>query len=240
MDPMRLGRSARAIRIRSGLTQSELASHAGVGRRAVSSLELGRARSLRLRVVEAILEALGARFDARVLWRGPALDRLLDEAHAAVSSVVKRRLERWGWVVRVEVSFSRYGERGRIDLLAFHPATGFLLVVEVKTELVDVQDLLGTLDAKARLGRHVAERFGWAVRAVVPAVVFSESKTTRARLARVDALFDRFSLRGRPAITWLRRPSARPSGLLWFVTVPGVRGRSERPRVRRSGRTDKG
>ena len=63
--------------------------------------------------VESILSALGARLDVRVLWNGPELDRLMDAGHAALGAQIKHRLERWGWIVRVEVSYSRYGERAR-------------------------------------------------------------------------------------------------------------------------------
>ncbi|MEO6295116.1 MAG: hypothetical protein ABIP01_00565 [Candidatus Limnocylindria bacterium] len=220
MNVERLGRIARTLRVRQRLTQVALSLRAGVSLRAVTTLERGGARRLPLGMIEAILGALGARADVRVLWNGPELDRLLDGAHAALCAVIKRRLDRWSWIVRVEVSYSRYGERGRIDLLAFHPATGILLVVELKTDFVDVQALLGTLDAKARLATHVAAQFGWHVRAVVPAIVFIEDRAIRERLRRVDTLFDRFSLRGRKAITWLRRPQQQPSGLLWFSALP--------------------
>jgi len=231
----RLGRLARMLRVRQRLTQVALATRAGVRRRAVSLLERGRAGALRLREVEAIVLALGARVDLRLLWNGPELDRLLDEAHAALGVAVKRRLERWGWLVRVEVSYSHFGERGRIDLLAFHPATRVLLVIELKSELVDVQALLGSLDVKVRLAARVAERFGWSPRVVVPAIVFLEHSATRKRLARVNALFDQFALRGREAISWMRRPTeATPRGILWFANAH-LRPGAEAPRVRVRG-----
>lgn len=223
MNAERLGRLARMLRIRARLTQAELGLRAGVGRRAVSMLERARARELRLGVIEAIGGALGARLDMRWLWNGPELDRLLDAGHASLAAAVKRRLERWGWQVRVEVSYSRYGERGRIDLLAFHEPTGFLIVVELKTELVDIQALLGSLDAKARLAVDIARGIGWRVTAVVPAIVFTENRTTRNRLAALGTLFDRFTLRGRQAISWLRvgrgSGSPAPAGLLWLMRL---------------------
>jgi transcriptional regulator with XRE-family HTH domain len=233
----RLGRLTRVLRIRVSLTQAMLANRAGVGRQAVSLLERGQARRLRLGVLEAILGALDARLDLRALWNGPELDRLLDAGHAGLGASVKRRLERWGWLVRAEVSYSRYGERGRIDLLALHARSGVLLVVELKTELVDVQALLGSLDAKARLARTVAADLGWDARSVVPAIVFVEHRTTRDRLARLDVLFDRYALRGRAALSWVRRPGPGPvpSGLLWFTATasarqPGMRARYRPPR----------
>jgi transcriptional regulator with XRE-family HTH domain len=228
----RLGWLARTLRVRQRLTQAMLGARAGVSRQAVSLLERGRARELRLATVESILGALGARADLRVLWNGPELDRLLDEGHAALGASVKHRLERWGWAVRVEVSFSRYGERGRIDLLGWQPVTRTLLVIEIKTELVDVQALLGSLDTKARLARHAAGRFGWEVASVVPAIVFAEDRTTRNRLARLSGLFDAFDLRGRAATSWLRRPAGVPSGIIWLTDAGQRRSRSAAPRVR--------
>lgn len=232
MNAKRLGRLVRMLRVRQRLTQVALASRAGVSRRAVSVLERGYARTLSVSTLEAIVHALDGRLDVRVMWNGPELDRLLDESHASVAASVKRRLDACGWLVRVEVSFSRYGERGRVDLLAFHAALRTLLVIEVKTELVDVQELLGTLDQKARLGPFVAERFGWRVAHVVPTIVFLEHSATRKRLARVDPLFERFALRGRSATAWLHRPSgAPPTGLLWF-TAGGAKFDAPQQRVR--------
>lgn len=235
MNVERLGRLARMLRVRQRLTQVALAARAGVGRRAVSLLENGRAHALRLREVEAIVATLGGRLDMRLLWNGPELDRLLDEAHAALGASVKRRLERWGWLVRVEVSYSHFGERGRIDLLAFHSATGVLLVIELKSELVDVQGLLGSLDVKVRLASGIVERFGWSPRVVLPAIVFLEHSATRKRLSRFDSLFDQFDLRGREAISWLRGPTATvPRGILWFANGRQRAG-SQGPRVRVRG-----
>ena len=37
-----------------------------------------------------------------------------------------------GWEVVPEATFNEFGERGSIDILAFHPKHGALLVVEVK------------------------------------------------------------------------------------------------------------
>jgi hypothetical protein len=185
-------------------------------------LERGLGSALRLGDLEAVALALDGRLDLRLLWHGPELDRLLDAGHAALAASVKRRLERWGWLVRAEVSYSRYGERGRIDLLAFYPTTRIVLVLELKTELTDVQALLGSLDVKARLAPHVARSLGWDGAAIVPGIVFVEDRTTRRRLERLDTLFDRYTARGRSAITWLRRPATTTTaGLLWFVSTSG-------------------
>jgi transcriptional regulator with XRE-family HTH domain len=217
----RLGRLGRMLRLRQRMTQSMLARRAGVTRQAVSLLERGHADELRLRQLVAISDTLGARLDLRLLWNGPELDRLLDARHAAIASTLRRRLERWGWLTRVEVSFNHFGERGRIDLLAYHPGRRVLVVVEIKTILVDVQGLLGSLDVKARVAGTVVERFGWPVAAVVPAIVFAEDRTTRHRLTVLAPLFSLFAVRGRAAMTWMRRPDGVPTGLLWLMAPKG-------------------
>jgi hypothetical protein len=158
------------------------------------------------------------RVELRAAWRGPDLDRLLDEDHAALEAGWTRRLARWGWETWPEVSYSRYGERGRIDLVSWHAAAGALHIIECKTVLGDAQATLGTLDAKTRLARFVAHQLDLpAPAAVVPVLIFLESMTTRRHLAKLEPLLRRFGLRGQSAITWLRRPADPcPTGLLIF------------------------
>jgi transcriptional regulator with XRE-family HTH domain len=232
---MVIGRQARAIRLRRGLRQADVAGQAQVSRSAVSLLERGQLGRLSVASVERMLAALGARFDPRISWSGTDLDRLLDAGHAALAAAIKDRLTGWGWIVRAEMSFNHYGERGRIDLLAWHPATAIVLVMELKTDLVDVQHLLGSMDVKARIaGRLWPDR---RVAAVVPAIVFLEDRTTRRRVERLLTLFSRYAVRGRSAITWLRRPAMpAPDGLLWFASLPNarvVRISGQRVRIRR-------
>ncbi len=223
MSWSRLGGQVRVIRLRSALRQADVARRAGLSRSTVSLLERGRAERLSVGAVEAVVGALGARLDARLIWRGPELDRLTDAGHAALSASVKRRLERWGWLVRVEVSYNHFGERGRIDLLAWHPITRSALVIEIKTSLADVQALLGSMDAKTRIGPRLLA--GDRARSVVPAIVFLEDRTTRRHLSALDDLFSQYALRGRDAIGWARRPTGVtvPSGILWFQSVSNVR-----------------
>jgi transcriptional regulator with XRE-family HTH domain len=223
MNWIHLGRQVRAIRLRLGLTQGAVATAAHVSRGAVSLIERGAAARLTLSTIEAVLAVIGARLDLRLLWNGTELDRMADSLHATLAAAIKRRLERWHWIVLVEVSYNHYGDRGRIDLLAWHPATGMLLVIELKTDLVNVQALLGSLDVKTRLARGIAASRGWAVTGVVPAIIFTEDRTTRRRLGAVDALFDRFAMRGREAVSWLRTPVGVPSGLLWITDLTNAR-----------------
>ncbi len=228
----RLGAIARAVRRRQGLRQSDLAAAAGVDRSTISHLESGGADRLTIGTIRRCLEPLGMRVELRATWHGPELDRLLDEDHAALEAGWTRRLARWGWATWPEVSYSRYGERGRIDLVGWHPEAGMLLIIECKTVLGDAQATLGTIDAKARLARFVARQLDLPTpTAIVPVLIFRESMSSRRHLAALEPLFRRFGLRGRPAITWLRRPAAPcPSGLLIFSSVNhgSLRGRSGR------------
>lgn len=82
--------------------------------------------------------------------------RLSDEEHAAIVEVLATWFRAQGFVVDVEASFSEWGERGRIDLLAFDPRTRTLVIVEVKSQLLDLQDLFGSMDVKERLSSTIA------------------------------------------------------------------------------------
>ena len=170
-------------------------------------------------LVEAIAAALGASIALQVRWHGAELDGLIDAAHAALQQSVSEMLRDFGWIVRTEVSFNHYGDRGRADIVAFHPKQRILLIVEIKSALGDLQDTVGRLDIKARVGRELAREVGWTdVAFVLPALVIGESRTARKAVAGHGALFGRFGMRGRGAIAWLRRPSQPcPTGLLWFA-----------------------
>ena len=240
---VQIGRALRALRHRRGLRQVDVARLSGVTRTVISELEAGRAGIHRLDRLRAVLAALGASVRVEVEWHGAGLARLLDADHATLQATWKARLEQLGWLVRAEVTFSRYGERGSIDLLAFHPATRVLLVVEIKTGLFDVQDLLSVLDRKVRLAPAVAREIGWRPLAVVPLLVLPGDTSTRRRLTAVAPLFAPFVLRGRVATAWLREPGRAgrpaPTGLLVMSKVPDARNtdlrRAGRQRIRRPG-----
>lgn len=233
-----LGKVVRALRLRLGWRQLDLARRAGVSRRLISKLERQGPAGFTVRTLRRICEPLDIDLHVYGRWRGGELDRLLDAGHAALQALFKSQLETAGWIVHVEVTFSRYGERGSIDLLAFHPATRVLLVVEIKTVIADVQGLLRPIDVKLRLAGGIARDLGWEPRVVVPALVVSEDSTSRRRVAAHAVLFNRFALRGWPAHRWLRTPDGTISGLLLFVDPSGGTGgavsRPGRQRVRRT------
>jgi hypothetical protein len=86
-------------------------------------------------------------------------------------------------VTAPEVSFAVYGERGVIDILAWHPGRHALLVIELKTDIVDVNELLGTLDRKRRLAATVAADRGWHAITVSCWLIVAGSRTNEARAA---------------------------------------------------------
>jgi transcriptional regulator with XRE-family HTH domain len=151
MDAIRLGLSIRALRRRRGWTQGQLGERVGLSASEISRTERGAAHRVPIRTLEPILEALGARLYVRVLWRGEELDRLLDHDHAVIVERVLALLGLHGWTAIPEATFQVGGERGSIDILAWHEVTRTLLVIEVKSVVPDVQPTVGGLDRKTRI-----------------------------------------------------------------------------------------
>ena len=232
MDDAALGASIRALRHRRGWRQADLAKRAEVSDSLVSLLEAGHADRVSLPAIRRVTKALGVRLAWDAGFRGSELSRLRDADHASATEALVRNLERLGWRVMPEASFNNYGDRGRIDVLAYHPTSRTLLVVEVKTVIVEVQSILGGMSVKERAAPGVARSLGWRPSAVVPALVVVEGTTNRRRLAAHARLFARFTLRGRSAIAWLRRPAGAPDGILLLLQLPN-RNHAD---VRRAGR----
>jgi transcriptional regulator with XRE-family HTH domain len=218
MDPVRFGLAMRALRRRRAWTQQQLAERAGVSRSIVQRLERGGADAFTGRVIRRIAVALGARFEQRVLWQGEALDRLLDADHASIVERVIRWLRSEGWEVVPEATFAINGERGSIDILAFHPETGTLLVVEVKSVVPDLQGLLSGVDRKARVAPAVARERGWLVRNVGRVVVVPDDSTARRRVERHRATLDAALPARTPAVrAWVRHPQGEMAGILFLA-----------------------
>jgi transcriptional regulator with XRE-family HTH domain len=231
-----LGAAVRSLRHRRRWRQEDLARRAGLGRTVITLLERGHADRISVRSLRRITAALDLRLEWDAGFRGPELGRLRDADHAHLCEWLARRLESLGWVVTAEVSFNRYGDRGRIDLLAYEPTRRVLVVIEVKTVIADVQQVLGALHVKQRLAAGIGRSMGWTSAAVVPMLVIRAGSTNRRRVAEHGRLFARFALRGHAATSWLRRPQGEPSGLLQFVNLPNVNPvdgrRAGRQRVR--------
>jgi transcriptional regulator with XRE-family HTH domain len=218
VDYQRTGSSLRAVRVHRGRTQRELARDAGVSDSAVSRIERGRLDGVTVGTLQRVSVALDARLDLLVRWRGGDLARLLNRRHSLLHESVARWFAmRRGWAVVPEVSFSEWGERGVIDLLAWHEASATLLVIELKTEIVDVQDLIGGVDRKRRLAPGIAARRGWKPDTVSAWVVVAGSRVNRRRIAAHRTLLrNAFPADGRTVEPWVTAPSGSVAALsMW-------------------------
>jgi transcriptional regulator with XRE-family HTH domain len=238
MDDQRIGRMLRALRHRLGWRQVDVAEAAGLTQDDVSRGERGRMRDVEK------LRRHGRVFDAEIQlsirWRAGEMDRLLDEGHASIVAWVVGLLGELGWEVHPEVTFAVRGERGSIDVLAWHAPSRTLLVVEVKTELTSLEETLRRHDAKQRLAAAIAvERFGWPSPASVNRLlVLPGQSTPRRHVRRHAAVLDAaYRVRGDAARRWLRSPDG-PVSLLIFApgthVTRGRRGGVSRRRIRRA------
>lgn len=219
----RIGRQVRAIRRNRRWRQEDLSARAGVSQDVISRVERGHLDAMPLRHLDSIARALDAELVVTMRWRGGDLDRLLDEGHAALVGRCAEVLIARGWDVRLEVTYSVWGERGSIDLVAWRVQTNTLVVVEVKTELTSVEETLRRHDVKARLaGGIVLDRFGWQPRTVCRLLVLPDLATARRRVDRHAAVLLRsYPQRAADVRRWLREPTASLSGLV-FMSLPGT------------------
>ena len=217
VDDGRLGAALRALRLRRSLRQVDVAVLAGSSDEQVSRVERGDLDGLSLGTLRQIAGVLDVRIEVLPRSRGAELDRLVNARHAALAEHVVRQLRQAaGSSVRPELSFAIYGERGVIDLVAWHAEARALLVVELKTAIVDVGELLGTLDRKRRLApRAVVSELGWQPASVGTWLAIGDSMTSRRRLAEHRGTF---AAALPDDARRLRRWLARPDGELRAVS----------------------
>ena len=144
-----------------------------------------------------------------------------------------------GWEGLPEAAFAIAGERGSIDILAWHAATRTLLVVEVKTVVPDLQAMVAAIDRKERLGARIAAERGWASGRVASMLVLPEGSTARHRVAAHQALFQaRFPDRSVAVRRFINDPAAfaRPIRGLWFLSRSHHPGSRQRVRVAKTER----
>jgi len=242
MDDIGVGRVIRALRIRAGWRQRDLAAAARVSQPVVSRIERGRLEHVSLPALRRVCDALDVRLDLTPRWRGGELDRLLGARHSAMHEVMARRFAALhGWEAVPEVTFSLWGERGSIDVLGWHAATRTLLVTELKTEIVDVQELLGTLDRKCRLAREIARDRGWATELVAAWLVLAESPTNRRRVAQHrEVVRAVLPAGGREMDRWLGAPTGRIAALTFLSSSRQANGDPGFAPVRRVRRRETG
>ena len=89
-----------------------------------------------------------------------------------------------------------------------------LLVIELKTEIVEVGMLLGRMDQRRRLAANIARRNGWDPVAVSTWVVIADGRTNRRTVAAHQSVLRRkFPVDGRSVRRWLGDPRDRIDAL---------------------------
>lgn len=87
----------------------------------------------------------------------------------------------------VEVGGDR--ARGWIDILAFHPGSALLLVIEVKTEILDIGAVERTMNWYEREAVLAARRFGWQPVWVGSALLTLDSSVNEERVLSSASVF---------------------------------------------------
>ncbi|MEW5992036.1 MAG: hypothetical protein AB1736_11920 [Chloroflexota bacterium] len=112
-------------------------------------------------------------------------------------------------------------------------------MIELKTELVDPNELIGVMDRRLRLARRIAEDRGWTDAATVSAwVVMAEWRMNRRHVSAVRPLLRAAFLEdGRRVRRWIRQPDRRQLVLYFlsdFAHGSATQYLAPRKRVRRT------
>ena len=249
MNDQQAGRLLRLLRQSRGWRQVDSATAAGISQSTHSQAELGHLDRLTLGTIRRAFAACGASIEIDVRGRGGEFDRLLDAKHAELVQAVGKYLAEHGWTCWFEVTYSHFGERGSIDVLAVRGDA--VLVVEVKSELTSVEATLRKLDEKARLAAKIVfERTGRRPLVAGRLLVLPDASTPRRQVARLRVVFDAaLPARGLATREWLKRPSGPFAGVLFLSPARAVGGgkpavtlrqRVRRERVRGGGGSSSG
>lgn len=236
-DDIAVGRQVEAVRLVKNLRQIDVAARAGVSPATIHRLEHGRLEGMTVGTLRAVSRAMELPAIVRLGLPGPEVDRLLDRTHAAMVERVGAELETFGWQVTPEYSFGHFGERGSVDVLAWHAAARTLLGVETKSRIYDLQDTLSTLDRKRRLlPRLVRDSFGWQPERIGVLLVMPETRSHRRLVERHAVTFrSAFPDRQIEVRHWLEQPSRDLRGL-WFLNNLHEAKVMQRSRPKRSHR----
>jgi transcriptional regulator with XRE-family HTH domain len=221
------------------MRQTDVAARAGLSATIVSRIERGDIGRIQLDTLERVGAVLEIRVRLIASWRGSDLDRLLSGRHSALQERLVRSLTLIpGWTSLPEVSFSIRGERGVIDVLAWNPEARSLVVIEVKTEIVDVPEMLGTLDRKRRLAIEIARDHGWYPASVSTWLVVAEGSRNRRHVSAHQAMLRSvLPTNAWEVRRWLRNPIGRVAAMTFLpdgLPVNVRQGLSGRKRIRAS------
>lgn len=199
-----LARGVRDGRVRLRLTQQQVADAVGVSRGYIAAIERLHANPT-LGIVDRISDALG--LEAILILRQPVVIGAAgqrDLVHGRCSSYVERRLQAAGWQTAREVELIQGRSHGWIDLLAFDALTATLLVIEIKSALVDLGLAERQLAWYDRSAGDAARRLGWHPRRIVSWLLVLSSDEVEAVLRHnSDVLRRAFPSRAPEMLAWL-------------------------------------
>ncbi|MDQ2965867.1 MAG: helix-turn-helix transcriptional regulator [Chloroflexota bacterium] len=233
-----VARSVRDGRRAIGWSQQELGRRARVSRQMIGRVERATVTPS-FEVSGRLFGALGV--EAELLVRVPFLvdrQRQRDPAHARCTAYVQRRLEKTGWIIRREVEVVQGRSHGWIDVLAFDPGAGTLLVIEIKTQLDDLGRIERSPGWYEREAVAAARRLGWRARRIRGWLLLLATAAADDRvIENREALGASFPGRAPAMIAWLRGSSlSAPDGRAFAMIDPRNRRRAWLIRTRIDGR----
>ncbi len=220
------------------MTQQQLADAVGVARGYIAMVEGGRANPS-LDLVTRVAEALEMQVDLVV--RPPMVIRghsQRDVMHARCSGYVDRRLRVAGLLTAREVEVVHARSHGWIDLLAFDPRSGTVVIVEIKTGLDDLGALERQISWYERSAFESAHRLGWRPSRSVTWLLVLATAEVEAVIRSNRAIFDQaFPVRAPAAMDWLSDGAlAGPTGRVLALIDPASRRHDWLIRTRSDGR----
>ncbi len=240
---IQIGADLRAARMERRFSLRALSARCGVSKSHIANLETGR-RAASPELLDRITLALDAEAVFRVRRSvvlgareaGSSAHASHDLAHARCVDAVRRGLERRGIDTALEQPVNVPGAHGWVDLLAFERIARRLIVVEVKTQLLDLGGLLRQVHVYARGSIGAARTLGWRPAEVLVVVVLLATRQNNDVVsANRSSLRQEFPVRGRAVVRTLL-DGAPVAGRGLVMMDPGRPGRQAYTSCRDDGR----
>ena len=212
-----------------GWSLRRLASEACLSPAAVYAAESGRPGSVETYVRLAVALGLQPSIALDDRRRRSARPRDEDPVHAAMTEAIADRLHGLGFQVATDEPYQHFQFAGRADLVAWDPDGAALLHCEQRTRLPNVQDTVGTFNAKrAYLADALATRLGirGGFRSVTHVLVLLWSSEVLHTLRLRPETFRALARDGAaPFEDWWAGapPGGMRTGLVVFDPLPGKR-----------------
>jgi hypothetical protein len=138
-----------------------------------------------------------------------------------------------------EYTFNHFGERGSVDIVGWHAGRAALVLIEVKTRIVDVQELLSSVTRKARIvPRLLQQERAWQPTFIGRLLALLDTSANRRAIARHEKTFAAaFPERTVTARRWLQAPQGDLAAVLFLDPLARTSSTTTgtRVRVRRVG-----